>query len=87
MFNKICILIPSLNPDEKLIQTIDGLKEVGFKNFVIVDDGSDVAHQKNFPVTDKENNFIVLRHSYNKGKGAAIKTAFKFIYPNIHQEP
>ncbi len=79
MFNKICILIPSLNPDEKLMQTIQGLKDVGFKNFVIVDDGSDTAHQKNFPVTDKENNFIVLRHSYNKGKGAAIKTAFKFI--------
>ena len=37
MFNKICILIPSLNPDEKLIKTIEGLKEVGFKNFIIVD--------------------------------------------------
>lgn len=79
MFDKICILIPSLNPDHKLMQTIDGLKEVGFKNFIIVDDGSDIAHQNNFPVTDKENNFIVLRHSFNKGKGAAIKTAFKFI--------
>ncbi|MBO5358530.1 MAG: phosphodiester glycosidase family protein [Clostridia bacterium] len=79
MFNKICILIPSLNPDEKLIKTIEGLKEVGFKNFIIVDDGSDEAHQKNFPASDQENNFIVLRHSFNKGKGAAIKTAFKFI--------
>ena len=79
MFSKICILIPSLNPDEKLLRTIDGLKEVGFTNFVIVDDGSDAAHQNNFPTTDRENNFIVLRHSFNKGKGAAIKTAFKFI--------
>ncbi|MBO5089351.1 MAG: phosphodiester glycosidase family protein [Clostridia bacterium] len=79
MFNKICILIPSLNPDEKLIKTIEGLKEVGFKNFIIVDDGSDEAHQKYFPASDQENNFIVLRHSFNKGKGAAIKTAFKFI--------
>ena len=79
MFNKICILITSLNPDEKLIKTIEGLKEVGFKNFIIVDDGSDEAHQKYFPASDQENNFIVLRHSFNKGKGAAIKTAFKFI--------
>ena len=79
MFNKICILIPYLNPDEKLINTIEGLKEVGFKNFIIVDDGSDEAHQKYFPASDQENNFIVLRHSFNKGKGAAIKTAFKFI--------
>lgn len=79
MFDKICILIPSLNPDEKLMKTVEGLKEVGFKNFIIVDDGSDAAHQNNFPTTDKENNFIVLRHSFNKGKGAAIKTAFKFI--------
>ncbi len=79
MFNKICILIPSLNPDEKLMQTLEGLKAVGFKNFIIVDDGSNAAHQDNFPESDKENNFIVLRHSVNKGKGAAIKTAFKFI--------
>ncbi len=79
MFNKICILIPSLNPDEKLMQTINGLKEIGFKNFIIVDDGSDASHQNNFPQTDRENNFIVLRHSFNKGKGAAIKTAFKFL--------
>ncbi len=79
MFNKICILIPSLNPDEKLIKTIEGLKEVGFKNFIIVDDGSDASHQNYFPASDQENNFIVLRHSFNKGKGAAIKTAFKFI--------
>ena len=40
MFNQICILIPSLNPDEKLLKTIDGLKAVGFKNFII----------QNFPV-------------------------------------
>lgn len=79
MFNEICILIPSLNPNEKLMKTVEGLKAVGFKNFIIVDDGSDAAHQGNFPETDKENNFIVLRHPYNKGKGAAIKTAFKFI--------
>ncbi len=79
MFNKICILIPSLNPDEKLMKTVEGLKEVGFRNFIIVDDGSDAAHQNNFPKTDRENNFIVLRHSFNKGKGAAIKTALKFI--------
>ncbi len=79
MFNKICILIPSLNPDEKLIQTVEGLKSIGFKNFIIVDDGSNVKSQKFFPSTDMANNLVLLRHSFNKGKGAAIKTAFKYI--------
>lgn len=82
MLNNFCILIPSLNPDEKLKRTVDGLKEAGFTKFVIVDDGSGPFFKKNFPNDDTEN-IVVLEHTYNKGKGAALKTGFKYILENF----
>ena len=85
MLNDVFVLIPSLNPDARLKQTIDGLKDIGFTRFIIVDDGSDIEHQPNFPCSDLENDFIVLRHSYNRGKGAAMKTGFKYLLKNDYK--
>jgi len=72
------ILIPSLDPDERLLSYVQQLRERGLKDIVIVDDGSD----KNYHIIfDKlrENGCSLLRHSINKGKGAALKTGFKYI--------
>lgn len=85
MLNEVFVLIPSLNPDGRLKQTIDDLKEIGFSRFVIVDDGSDNQHKQNFPISDLENDFIVLRHSFNRGKGAAMKTGFKYLLKNNYE--
>ncbi len=38
---KICAVVPSLNPDEKLIDVITGLKEKGFEKIILVNDGSE----------------------------------------------
>ena len=80
MFKDIFVVIPSLDPDEKLKKTVDGLKAVGFCNFVLVDDGSKEENQKHFPFDQKQT--ILLRHKVNKGKGAALKTAFYYINEN-----
>ncbi len=80
MTGPIYIVIPSLDPDEKLLNTIAGLKEVGFKNFIIVDDGSREENLKYFP--QAEDGTIILHHPTNKGKGAALKTAFRHIIYN-----
>ena len=40
------VLLPSLNPNEKFDKVIDGLREAGFQKIMIVDDGSDEAHQQ-----------------------------------------
>ena len=77
LLNKVCIIIPSLNPDEKLNRTVLGLKEVGFSRFVLVDDGSDQEHKKNFPTEDE--NLHLLVHHINRGKGAALRTAFRHV--------
>ena len=81
MLDKTIVIIPSLDPDEHLCQTVDGLKEAGFTRFVLVDDGSDEEHKKNFP--EPSDSVFVLHHEVNKGKGAALKTAFSYIAENI----
>ena len=34
------VLIPSLNPDEKLIKLLEGLQSIGIKDILLIDDGS-----------------------------------------------
>ena len=73
----ITVIIPSLNPDEKLIGTINGILEKGFKKLVLVDDGSDKQHKQPFEYA-REKGCTVLVHDVNKGKGRALKTAFEY---------
>lgn len=80
--DKICIVIPSLDPDEKLQKTVDGLREAGFSHFVLVDDGSHASHRKYFPKACEENGIMIRYHRQNHGKGAALRTAFKYILGN-----
>ena len=72
----ITIIIPSLNPDEKLMKTVEGILGKGFHNIVVVDDGSDEEHKKPFEYA-AERGCKVLVHEVNKGKGRALKTAFE----------
>ncbi|HBP00669.1 MAG: Glycosyl transferase family 2 [Candidatus Moranbacteria bacterium GW2011_GWE1_49_15] len=70
---KIFIAIPAFN-EEKVIQ--DVIKEVraaGYRNIVIVDDGSsDNTQQK-----AAEMGVVAIKHKINRGKGAATKTAIE----------
>ncbi len=43
--SKISVVLPSLDPDEKLIAVVDGLLEYGFSDIILVNDGS---KQENF---------------------------------------
>ncbi len=80
MFENIMIVIPSLNPDEKLKATVAGIKSVGFNNIMVINDGSDKANLPNFP---SEDDVTLLHHRTNRGKGAALKTAFRYIKRNM----
>lgn len=74
MYNDIFVLIPTYNPSLKLYSVIDNLKEAGFNNIVIVDDGSDDK-----AVFKRLKDYKVLTHEKNLGKGEALKTGFKYI--------
>ena len=76
------IVLPSLNPDEKFSKVVAGLVDRGFKNILIVDDGSCEEKQIFFSEAEKYDSVTVLHHGINKGKGRALKTAFEYISQN-----
>ena len=69
-------VIPSLNPDARLIKLVLELIDNGFKKILIVDDGSE--DKIIFDKLREKKEVIVLTHDVNKGKGVALKTAFTF---------
>lgn len=81
---KCTVIIPSLNPDEKLMRTVSELERFGFDDIIIVDDGSDKKYSSNFPDVEEHPACTVIHHKVNRGKGAALKTAFKYILKYRH---
>ncbi len=75
---KTIILIPSLEPDERLLSYVQQLREYGLMNIVIVDDGSGEEYQSIFGEL-RESGCVLLRHTENRGKGAALRTGFQYI--------
>ena len=78
-FQNITVIIPSLNPDEKLMKTIIELEQSGFKDIVVVDDGSAIEYKSNFPNIDEHQGCTLLVHEVNKGKGAALKPRLNIV--------
>lgn len=77
------ILIPSLEPDVKLISYVQKLKAYGLTNIIIVDDGSGEEYQSIFKTLHNDG-CIILRHAENRGKGCALKTGFQYIQSNCN---
>ena len=76
--NAISIILPSYKPDDKLISTVDGLIKAGFDDIIVVDDGSGAEFNSYFDSVREMVGVTVLVHSENRGKGAALKTAFNW---------
>ena len=78
------ILIPSLEPDERLPAYIRKLTESGFGHVVVVDDGSAGSYQPIFREVEQTGPQVtVLHHDVNHGKGVALKTGFRWIQANL----
>lgn len=80
ILSRISVIIPSLDPDEKLKRTVNALLEAGFSDLILVNDGSRSECLQNFPLPDAK--ITLLTHEVNRGKGAALKTAFRYIMEN-----
>ena len=75
----ISVILPSLDPDEKLPGVIEGLIEVGFRDILLINDGSKPENLHYFTdaaATHPE--VTLLHHAVNRGKGAALKTAINY---------
>ena len=81
--SKISVVLPSLDPDEKLVAVIDGLLEYGFSDIILVNDGSKPENLHYFEDAAAQHPEIhLLHHEVNKGKGAALKNAFRWFLQN-----
>jgi glycosyltransferase involved in cell wall biosynthesis len=81
-FSKTCILIPSYNPDQNLVDLINDISKYSWKNIIIVDDGSNTETKYLFDEIKENFEVTVLSHKKNFGKGAALKTGFDYLKSN-----
>ncbi len=77
-YKQVPLIIPSLEPDEKLPRLLEQLKAAGIQNIVLVDDGSGPEYAPFFADAASRHGCVVLRHAVNLGKGRALKTAFNY---------
>ena len=81
--SKISVVLPSLDPDDKLIAVVDGLLEYGFSDIILVNDGSKPENLHYFTDLAAQHPEIhLLHHKVNRGKGAALKNAFRWFLEN-----
>ena len=82
--SNISVVLPSLDPDEKLHAVIEGLLEYGFTDIILVNDGSNPQNLHYFEEEAAAHPDVIhlLHHEVNKGKGAALKNAFNWFLKN-----
>lgn len=80
--SKSTILIPTLNPDARLIDYVRELISQGFDHFIVVNDGSSEECSPIFDEIQKlstqEIDIQILRHAINLGKGRGLKTGINY---------
>ena len=79
---KIVVLIPSLNPNEDFYDYSKKLLDNKNIDLIVVDDGSRDDLKYIFDKISRLKNTHVITHKTNKGKGAALKTGFKYYLDN-----
>ena len=75
----IWVILPSLNPSDNFDKVVDGLIAAGFSHVLCVDDGSRAQCKAHFVRAAQYPQCTVLTHEVNRGKGAALKTAFAYL--------
>lgn len=81
---RTAVVLPSLNPTDRLSDTVSGLLDAGFSRIILVDDGSRPDTGRYFEAAAARPEVTLLRHAVNRGKGAAMKTAFAWL---LEHEP
>jgi len=74
MREKIVVIIPAYEPEDSLVELLRSL-QADFGRIVVVDDGSKTADAV-FERVAWMDGVTLIRHDVNRGKGAALKTAF-----------
>ncbi len=81
-FKDLAIIVPCLNPDEKLMQVVRGMLAEGFSHVLVVNDGSSADYQPQFDEAAAVPECTVLGYEVNRGKGYALRHAFSYVTEN-----
>ena len=77
MTSVIPVIIPSYEPDERLISLLEDFRSQGIRDVIIVNDGSGDRYDEIFgrvrAILD-ETGGTLLSHDVNRGKGRALKS-------------
>lgn len=81
----LAILIPSLEPDERLLTLLERIRkmESAPMTIIVINDGSDSNFDSYFQTAQERYHVHLLTHETNLGKGAALKTAFSYILETL----
>lgn len=71
------VVIPAFEPGGRLVPLVDSLISAGLA-VIVVDDGSGAPFAEVFAYAEAHG-ATMLRHDHNRGKGAALRTAFAYI--------
>lgn len=74
MENNLWIVLPTYNEAQVLKSVIEEIRNAGYQNIIVVDDGST---DNVFTVAKSIPHVVALRHKINRGKGAATKTGIE----------
>lgn len=74
--DRVCIMIPAYNPDEKFIKFLKELKNVGYKKIIVINDGSRNETRHFFQEAVDNFGCELVTHSINLGQGRAYKSGF-----------
>lgn len=76
----VIYVLPSLDPDERILDLAAALNRLqGQLELLVIDDGSCAERQHYFDQLAVIEGCTVIHHEVNKGKGAALKTAFRYL--------
>lgn len=83
----VVYVLPSLDPDERILELTGTLKKLqGDLELLVIDDGSCSEKQYLFEKLALLKNCTVIHHGKNKGKGAALKTAFRYLLDHYGED-
>lgn len=85
--SRIPLIIPAYEPDERMVALFEELAQRRMGPVVLVDDGSGAEYQPVFSAAEQlirtDLGGTLLTHEVNRGKGAALKTAFSHVLDHM----
>ncbi|AMB98573.1 glycosyl transferase [Aerococcus urinaehominis] len=83
----IAIIIPSLEPDQALLDLLAHIrsKETSKEEIILINDGSDNSYDHIFQQAVADYQVHLIEHEVNYGKGRGLKNAFKYILNELTQ--